>query len=681
MTTPQDTMIERDAPTDFTEPKPSHTVHDVRSQAGSGETLQSIVQRRLSRRDALKGGLGLAVTTLFAGAGLSGCGSSGSSNSAVLPTLPTLNFDSIPGSSADALAVAAGYETEVLIPWGTPILGSMPAFDDSGASSNSAAQQAEQIGSNHDGMTFFPVAGSSTHGILVLNHEYRNSGTLFGNAGRTEDGSGAPTDPDQVRKSINAHGISVVEIMKTASGWTVVNSTLNRRITAATPMQFSGPAAGDDLLITKYDVAGMSTRGTVNNCGNGETPWGTYLTCEENIQGYLIDTSATVAPEKSRYGINDAGFGYLWSNVAGDASEVNDEFARWNTTPSGADATTDYRNEANCFGWVVEIDPNNASSTPVKRTAMGRFRHEGCATSRPINGQPLAFYMGDDARFEYVYKFVTDDNWNAASPPADMLDRGTLYVAKLNDDGTGTWLPLDITRSPALAAQFSRQAEVLVYTRMAADTLGATKMDRPEWATVDPQTGEVYLTLTNNSRRGDPGNEGATSPNPRAPNSHGHIIRMREDGDRADAETFTWDIFVFGSNASAAASQNISGLTLDNEFGSPDGLWMDPRGLLWIQTDNGAPLDSNSNDQLLAVIPSELPNSERAIDGSTTDYLRRMFVGPEGCEVTGITMTPDARTLFVNIQHPRGTWPGGAGTIPRSATVAISRTDGGTIGV
>ena len=259
-----------------------------------------------------------------------------------------------------------------------------------------------------------------------------------------------------------------------------------------------------------------------------------------------------------------------------------------------------------------------------------------------------------------------------------MLDNGTLYAAQFNADGTGTWVALDYAE-PALQADafLTSQAEVLCFARMAADIMGATPMDRPEWTTVDPLTGELYFTCTNNTRRGA-GQENAA--NPRADNAHGHIIRIKEDGDAPDATTFTWDFFCFGSNASADASYNISGLDLSNELGSPDGIWMDPRGLLWIQTDNGAPLDSNSNDQVLCVIPSELPG-DRTITPATQPQLRRFFVGPQGCEVTGVAMTPDFKTIFFNVQHPDATWPDGPGTIARSATVAISRNDGGTLGI
>ncbi len=663
------------------------TERSIEERTAKGTPFGEVLEARLSRRDALKGSLGLAAVTFFAGTGLTACGGDDDDDSSGDGTATSrLTFDPVALNSDNAITVPEGYEYQVVIPWGTGITGGFPAFDPSGATTNSAAEQAQQTGSNHDGMHFFPLGeGNSERGILCVNHEYTNGGTLYGNAGRTEDESGAPTVADEVRKDINAHGVSVVELRKGGDGaWQVVNSGKNRRITAATPMQFSGPVAGTEFLVTAYDNSGMTTRGTVNNCGNGYTPWNTYITCEENIQGYVYDTSGDISAVKQRYGISESGFGYLWAAVAGDASEVNGEFARFDTAPTGASANEDYRNEANCFGWIVEIDPMNPSSTPKKRTAMGRFRHEGAAASNATPGKPLAFYMGDDSRFEYIYKFVTAEDWNPDSPNPDMLDNGTLYVAVFNSDGTGEWRALDLVNNPTLQTAnvpelgnraFKSQAEVLVYTRLAADVVKATPMDRPEWATVDPNTGEVYFTLTNNTDREA---DQTSASNPRGPNTHGHVIRISEDGDDPAATTFAWDIFVFGSNASADATFNLSGLTEKNEFGGPDGMWMDPRGVLWIETDNGAPLDSGSNDMLLAVVPANL-GDDRTVRPDNQADLRRFLVGPSGCEVTGLHMTPDHKTLFVNVQHPGGTWPGGEGTIPRSATVAVSRKDGGEI--
>lgn len=633
-------------------------------------SMNDVLQTRLSRRDTLRGGLGLAAGTFFAGAGISGCNSD-SNGSPV-----KLSFSSVPGSTdADMVIVPPGFKTSILAPWGTPITGTLPAFKADGT--NTAAEQAQQMGQNHDGMHYFPLDESGDRGLLVMNHEYSNS-TLYPGDGRSQDADGKPTDPEQVRKDINAHGVAVVEVQRAADGSVsiVSGSSYNRRITAATPMNLSGPAAGSSFMQTAYDATGMTTRGTVNNCAKGHTPWGTYLACEENIQGYFITNDENAPRETTRMGINASGFGYFWSAVAGDASEQNGEFARFDLTPSAQSATGDYRNEANTFGWIVEIDPKDPSATPIKRTAMGRIRHEGCEPGLIRAGEPVAFYMGDDDRFEYFYKFVTAENYNPANPSPNMLDNGTLYVARFNADGSGEWLKLDYATNPALQNDFASQADVLVNTRTAADILGATPMDRPEWSTTDPTTGEIYLTLTNNTRR-EEGDENAA--NPRAPNSHGHVIRLAEDNSRADATSFNWDIFLFASNANADADFNKSGLTQDNELGSPDGIWFDPRGVLWIQTDNGAPLDFGGNDQMLAVVPASL-SGDRTINPDTQAELKRFFVGPAGCEVTGVTMTPDYRTMFVNIQHPGGSFPANDGTSrPRSTTVVISREDGGEV--
>lgn len=661
-------------------PKTQSLKIEKNQPTSTSPSMNDILAVRLSRRDTLRGGLGLATSTIFAGAGLAalaGCDDSSSGNVGGdgVPA-PGLSFASVSGSTAaDMVSVPPGFVAEILAPWGTPITGSLPAFAEDG--SNTAAEQAMQVGQQHDGMYYFPLddADPSARGLLVRNHE-NITDALFGTTGRTQDENGKPTVAEEVRKQINAHGVSVIEIARNAQGGVdlVSGSSFNRRITADTPMQLSGPAAGSTFMVTPYDNSGLTARGTANNCARGFTPWGTYLTCEENIQGYFVTNEENPPRSVDRFGINANGFGFFWANVAGDASEKNGEFERFDITPTGASVTEDYRNEANTYGWIVEIDPFDPSSTPIKRTAMGRFRHEGCEPGRIMPGRQIAFYMGDDSRFEYFYKFVTTNTFDPDQPDPNMLDDGTLYVARFNDDGSGEWLPLDFATNSALANDFVNQADVMVNARSAADILGATPMDRPEWSTTDPTTGEIYLTLTNNTNRDE-----GTPTNPRAPNTHGHVIRMGESNDDPAALAFNWDIFVFGSNANADPEFNISGLTAENEFGSPDGLWFDDRGVLWIQTDNGAPLDFGGNDQMLAVIPAQL-NGDRTITPDTQASLRRFFVGPAGCEVTGVDMTPDYRTMFVNVQHPGGSWPTNDGTaFPRSSTVVIRREDGGEI--
>lgn len=639
-----------------------------RLSASDSPHLNDLLEAQLSRRSALKGGLGLASSTLFAGAGVSALAGCSDDDSPF-----ELSFKNVAGTNAaDSVSVPEGYVAEAFMPWGTPLVNGAPAFRGDGT--NTAADQALQMGQNHDGVQYFPIEGSN-RGLLVMNHEYTNS-TLYAGNGRQEDAEGKPTNADEVRKDINAHGVAVLEITRGSDGRVslVQGSSLNRRITAATPMAISGPAAGSPLLRTPYSPSGTATRGTVNNCAKGSTPWNTYLACEENIQGYFISNDAEPPRETARMGINANGFGYFWNAVAGDPSEVAGEFARFDVSSDG-----DWANEANTFGWIVEIDPFDPTSTPIKRTALGRMRHEGCEPGRIRAGERVAFYMGDDDRFEYFYKFVTAAAYNPNSN-ASLLDEGTLYVAKFEANGGGEWLELSMN-NPTLAAVFSNQAELLVNTRTAADLVGATPMDRPEWTTTDTRTGEIYLTLTNNTRRSSLSDDaGENAVNPRLNNSHGHVIRLAEAGDDPAATSFSWTIFVFGSDADGSSSgANLSGLTLDNEFASPDGIWFDPRGVLWIQTDNGADLDSDSNDQMLAVIPSRLPG-DRTITPETQAQLKRFFVGPAGCEVTGVQMTPDYRTMFVNVQHPGGSWPANDGVSrPRSSTVVIRREDGGEI--
>lgn len=648
----------------------------IRSRSNA-RGMQELLDASISRRTALQGGLGLAAVTLFAGAGVTGIASANTPKLRGNRSAMRLGFESVPGSLADRVVLPNDYVVDVLIAWGTPILAGAATFN---PVSNSAEDQAGQIGMHHDGMHFFQTPGADNVGLLALNHENITRASLFP-GGRSEDADGNPTDADQVRREMAAHGVAIVKLARgREGGWSHRMSRFNRRITAMTDIAMSGPAAGSSLLVTPYSPHGNKTRGTLNNCGRGYTPWHTYLSCEENFQGYFISRDST--GELSRYGITENGWGMGWHALADSPSVpdgARDLFARFDITQTGANASEDWRNEARNFGWIVEIDPFDPASTPKKRTAMGRFRHEGCQPGRVQEGKPLAFYMGDDARGEYCYKFVTADSWDSANPVADMLDRGTLYVARFHDDGTGEWLALDIDESSVLAGHFASQAEVLVKTRLAADLLDPTPMDRPEWSAVDPATGDIYYTLTNNSDRGDPGEEQLNAANPRPDNQYGHIIRQRERGGNPAATRFTWDIFVFGAPANDNAHVNISGLTEANQFASPDGLWFDPRGVLWIQTDNGGnAVAEATNNQMLAVIPASLPK-DRLIRPDCQASLKRFLVGPTGCEITGIALAADSKTVFANVQHPTGGFPDYNHLPPRSATLAIRRGDGGDI--
>jgi len=663
-------------------------------------SMASVMDAYLSRRSVMRGSLGAAIA-LIAGAGLTGCFDSGSDqdkSAAAHPPAPKpkLGFQSIPGSRTDACTVAPGYSAYVLAPWGTPLNSKASPWKPDG--SNTGADQANAMGMHHDGMHFFPLDGSADDGLLAINFEYIDPAALHPNGPTTTADGKRP--PEEVRKEINAHGAGVVRLRKINGRWQVVdNDPLNRRFTTASLMDIAGPLRGTDHVKTRFSPAGTQCRGTNNNCGNGHTPWGTYLTCEENWPGIFVNKGTRPA-DQVRIGVGTSSGLYQWESAAGDSSEVSDEFARFGITPRGASATDDYRNEASTYGYIVEIDPYDAGTRAVKRTALGRFRHEGCCPGLPVVGKPLVWYMGDDSNNEYLYKFVSDATWEAADAnPSDRLatgakylDHGKLYVARFNADGTGHWLLLDTatatTGGGTLGALYKDMAGIILNTRGAGDAVGATPMDRPEWTAVNPLNGDAYVTLTNNSERTA---AKADAANPRGPNRHGHIIRWHDSDDQV---SFTWDIFVFGANADGGADINRSGLTELNQFASPDGMSFDSRGVLWFETDNSeSSLTRYTNDQLLAVIPSDLVDAngkQVPIDARNQADLRRFFVGPNGCEVTGITFTPDNRTLFINIQHPAN-WPHtdvateatptGSRVRPRSSTVVIQRKDGGEIGI
>ena len=620
---------------------------DYSSNPSGATHFTEIVEARFSRRSLLGGGMLAAAGFLTT----SVLGPPPARAQVPAGRGPLLGFEPIPLGFGDEVVVPRGYTARPFIPWGTPILGDYPAFRPGG---NTAEEQEQQVGMHHDGMSFYPVGrphAANDHGVLVLNHEYTDEQYLH-------DGTGVRPAPetytaDMVRKSQAAHGVSVVEIKRGADGqWAVVRSSRNRRITANTPMRFAGPAACDELVRTKADPAGANPIGTINNCGNGDTFWNTYLTCEENFNGYFRVDQGQYRPEDDellkRYGVG--GDRYNWAR----------QDQRFVVTPEDA-------NEPNRFGWVVEIDPFSPESAPVKRTALGRFKHEDC-TVHETKGGRLAVYMGDDQRFEYVYKFVSAGNWRSMlARGCSPLDEGTLYVARFHEDGSGEWLPLVHGQGPLTAENgFADQGEVLVKTRLAADALGATPMDRPEWTAVDPRTGTVYLTLTNNTERLDP-----NPANPRITNTWGHIVRWDEEGGDHAGTRFTWDLFLL-----AGPGDGVDGSTIESEdaFGSPDGLFIDPDSRVWIQTDGTQPL--KANNQMLAA------DTDR-VDANGYPEVRRFFTGVLGCEVTGNVLTDDQRTLFVNIQHPSNgsTWPHtDEFTVPRSATVIVTKDDGGVIG-
>ncbi|MBS3912398.1 MAG: PhoX family phosphatase [Hydrogenophaga sp.] len=714
---------------------------DSVSNTSGNTSLTELVDRAIAqnpkRRLLLKSGLGMAAIPFLGG--LAACGGG---DDVVAPTpAPTpappvapveqmLGFKAVATSSGSEIVVPEGYIASAFAPWGSPINDLAPAWK--GDATGTAAEQEQQVGDNHDGMAFFGfnAAGNgfgdrSDEGLLVMNHEYINPEYFYAPEIDATDWM-APFTFEKARKALAAHGISVLHVKRAADGsWEHVKSSpYNRRIHGNTPITIQGPAAGHPLMKTAADPSGTVALGTLNNCGNGRTPWGTYLTCEENFNGYFgWNGTRTATALENRYGISANGFGYRWHTV--------DSRFDVNATP----------NEPNRHGYIVEVDPFAPGSQATKRTALGRFKHENAALEVTPSGK-VAVYMGCDERNEYVYKFVADGTFDAANPTSaanrSLLGKGTLYVARFgagttvgDNMGTGTWIPLKpdtvgvnsvaLRDNPNFAAATDAEvlANIMIKTRQAADAVGATMMDRPEWVAVNPKkAGEVFITLTNNNRRGtttasvnNPDGStvaGSARPpvdeaNPRANNVWGHIVRWNEaGGDGGTATTFDWDIFVLaGQPAVTGARAPSSNINAETLFNSPDGLDFDAFGRMWIQTDgsfaNTGDFAGNGNNQMLVADPK-------------TKEIRRFLVGPDGCEVTGITWSPDRKTMFVNIQHPGevgshpkapaaylalpsaerdnwiaknptafSQWPT-SGVRPRSATVVVRRTDGGVIG-
>ena len=673
--------LERDYPDFKSTPFYEHG-DEVPSNNSANPTMYEISLARPSRRGFLFGGLATIATGLF-GAGISPRAALAQSTA----TSGLLGFTAIPVSFEDTVMVPAGYKVQVLAPWGTPLIGDMPEFK-SGA--NTGAEQGMQVGSHHDGMHFFGIDGSSIDGLLVFNHEYVEPRFMHAAAyaGQALDGDAVVFDAngkradDEVLKEINGHGCTVARVTRAADGWSVVADPMNRRITGLTPMEIGGPARGSAHMVTKHSPDGTLARGTLNNCANGHTPWNTYITAEENWAGYFINADAEMAREQKRYGVSNEESRYGWEKTVSNA----DEYARFNAAATGATSKDDYRNEPNTFGWLVEFNPFDPASVPVKRTALGRFAHEGIVFAPAVAGKPLVCYSGDDSRFEYIYKFISAEAYDPATASGALLDAGTLYVARFNADGTGDWLALAPDENGLTPdAGFADLADILVNTRAAADLAGATKMDRPEWGTVDPATGEVYFTLTNNNRRDL---TQVDAVNPRAENVFGQIVRWKyENTNHADTK-FAWELFVMAGNPKQSTTYNDLTLSDDNIFACPDGIWCDQNSRLWIQTDMGdigpdyeGPLKDFGMNAMLAADPQ-------------TGEIRRFLTGPHGQEITGISMTPDGKTMFINVQHPGGHasaedfaagkfgsgFPDYNGSVPRSATLVITRDDDGVIG-
>ncbi|MFW1881766.1 PhoX family protein [Acinetobacter baumannii] len=728
----------------MTELTPYHEDQELDNNTSDNIHFRDILEQHISRRSLITKAASGAVALTLAST-LTGCNDndddSGSNNGGTTPVNPNkkpekLTFTPVAKNLNDIVTVPEGYEANVIYALGDSINPDIDEWDDNKIPSGPSFLL--RSGDCHDGMHFFGLNTStdefdgnvSAEGLLVMNHEYINQTFLHPKGPTKVDGR---RPEDEVIRETNAHGVSIVHTKKDPITQKVVidkSSVFNRRITASTEMDFAGAAAGSGLLATRFSPTARKTRGTHNNCGNGYTPWGTYLTTEENFIGYFARSTTDDAlrtPEEiialKRYGLKAGSSSrYGWETAIGQV-ELQDLYDRWNADVKAAQATQDYRNGPNTFGWMVEIDPFDRRHNPVKRTSLGRFAHEDSAC-RAVVGQPLAFYMGDDSTGEYIYKFVSTATWDAKdinggyTAGDKYMNAGKLYVAKFNNDGSGQWIELTYGKNGLNESNttypFKSQADVVTFARLAADSVGATKMDRPEWCTVNPVNGEIYVTLTNNSNRGSSYPTDAANPRnytdikgkeeQQKGNVNGHIIRFKETDDKTTAETFKWDIYLFGAEASMASNINLSGLTDNNDLSSPDGMWFDPRGVLWIQTDDGAYTDV-TNCMMLAALPGQIgdgvtattSNGQQTLVGAkvTDETLRRFLVGPKECEITGIAMTPDHKAIFINVQHPgekskkydapTSNWPAtqkdpsNKTARPRSATVVITRKDGGII--
>ena len=603
-----------------------------------------LVDRAVSRRGFLRGSVTFGAAGFVASCGLAMPRSAFASSD-------RFGFEAVPANSLDTVTVPPGYRWQVVARWGDPMWSDGAGFDQTTRGTGESQERA--FGDNCDGMSLFTHEGRN---VLTVNNEYVNRKIMYGGSG-----SGSPENADDVRKGKAGHGVSVVEIADRDGAWAIVkDSPYNRRITADTPMEITGPARGHDLLKTAADPEGARSLGTWNNCGNGRTPWGTYLACEENFNGYFSssDEDLEIGPAFKRYGVGPKDRGYAWA-----MADERFDIAR-------------HPNEPNRNGYVVEIDPLDPGSTPKKRTALGRFKHENAEVVLAADGR-VVVYMGDDERGEFLYRFVSDGRYAEGGDNSNLLDSGRLFAARFTDGGRGEWAEL----TPG-ATGMATAAEIAIHTRMAASAVGATTMDRPEWVAANPMKAEVYCCLTNNKNRGKKPNKGGDptpvgGPNPRAGNLYGQIVRWRPDGGDHLAAGFDWDLYVVAGNPAVHSDENAGSpnVTPDNMFNSPDGLAFDSMGRLWIQTDgkytNKDGFAGQGNNQMLVGDPE-------------TGEIRRFMVGPRECEVTGFAWSADRKTLFIGIQHPgeKGDshFPDGGDTAPRSSVVAIARKDGSPVG-
>jgi uncharacterized protein len=637
-------------------------------------TMGEIIAARFSRRGFLRGSLAVsAIAATVSPLALI------SADEARAAEGSAFAFDELEAGIDDKHHVAPGYDADVLLRWGDPLFADSPDFD---PTKQSAQAQSRQFGYNNDYVGYLPIDGSAEHGMLVVNHEYTNPHLMFPGIVKIVEKDGkksaevAPLSKEQVDVEMAAHGGTIVEIRKDAGKWQVVrDGKLNRRITSSTEMALSGPVAGHDRVKTNADPSGTKVFGTFNNCAGGVTPWGTYVMAEENIHGYFsgeLPADHKEAANYKRLGIPEGA--YEWAA----------HYDRFDLAKEP--------NEANRFGWIVEVDVNDPTSTPRKRTAMGRFKHEGAESIVAKDGR-VVFYLGDDERFDYVYKFVTKAAFNPNDHAAnkDLLDDGTLHVAKFAEDGSVEWLPIVFGQGPLTAENgFTGQADVLIETRRSADLLGATKMDRPEDIQPNAVNGKVYVMLTNNSKRKA---DQVDAANPRAENAFGHIIEISEDGGDFTAAKGKWEVLLKCGDPSVAdiGATFSTATTANGWFGMPDNCAVDSAGRLWVATDGQGPKATGRTDGLWAV----------DTEGSARATSKLFFRVPIGAEMCGPLFAPDDQTAFVAVQHPGDggedweafgrpsyyedlstRWPDFKPDMPvRPSVVAITKQGGGKIAV
>jgi secreted PhoX family phosphatase len=599
--------------------------------APRGETIGDVIFRRYSRREVMAGTLGAAAAAALFGP------SALAASSKPQPTVDRFRFAELEAGVDGTHHVAPGYSAKVLLRWGDPLFPDVPEFN---PAAQTAASQEKRFGYNNDYIAYFPIDGSSSHGLLCVNHEYTNEELMFPLKKPRQDLEGfEEMTQDLVDIEMAAHGVTVVEVKRDGDDWVVVpDSKYNRRITAKTPMDIDGDAAGSPRMRTKDDATGKRVLGTLNNCPGGATPWNTYLASEENFYGYFwTDRSEPGGARPKGFG-GDQEKSYKRYKLPGIWQAWGKFYDRFNVDKEV--------NEPNRFGWIVEIDPFDPNATPVKHTALGRFYHEGAEVILNPKDKRAVVYCGDDSRGEYVYRYVSKEPFIEGDRAHNMtlLSNGELSVARFDADGKVHWLPLVFDKSPWLTPKFgfASQADVLIDARLAADLLGATRMDWPDDVQPYETTGLVYVILTNNVDRKP---EEVDAANPRADNAFGHIIEMTPIGGDHTAAEFDWTILVKCGDpgVGSVGAMWSPDVTENGWFACPDNAATDNQGRLWIATDQGERWARTGRADGLYGLET---------DGPRRGTPKLFFRCPVGAEMCGPRFTPDGETLFVAVQHP-----------------------------